>query len=211
MSTFCRKIESTTSNSENLKKELKQRFPQVFSGSHGKCSKLKAKIKVKDSAQPVFKKKGNVSFAALEQINKELDRLNKQAFRQKQILANGQHLRPCKKEVQPNTNMRRFFHRVKRCLAGSLLSSPKPWRNFQKTKWWKNHLQIWPLWRITSNRGGWRKFQIALYQHTKRIVQIQQTDFWGQSCASNFPAGHGHHALRPWLRYSLFGWYTGDQ
>ena len=30
MSTFCRKIESTTSNSVNLKKELKQRFPQVF-------------------------------------------------------------------------------------------------------------------------------------------------------------------------------------
>ena len=29
-STFCRKIESTTSNSVNLKKELKQRFPQGF-------------------------------------------------------------------------------------------------------------------------------------------------------------------------------------
>ena len=30
MITFCRKIESTTTNSVNLKKELKQRFPQVF-------------------------------------------------------------------------------------------------------------------------------------------------------------------------------------
>ena len=30
---------------------------------------------MKDGAQPVFKKKRNVSFAALEQINKELDRL----------------------------------------------------------------------------------------------------------------------------------------
>ena len=30
MSTFCRKIESTTSNSVNLKKKLKQLFPQVF-------------------------------------------------------------------------------------------------------------------------------------------------------------------------------------
>ena len=30
MSTFCRKIESTTSNSVNLKKELKQQFPQGF-------------------------------------------------------------------------------------------------------------------------------------------------------------------------------------
>ena len=50
MSTFCRKIENTTSNSVNLKKELKQRFPQVFSGGLGKCSKLKAKLKVKDGA-----------------------------------------------------------------------------------------------------------------------------------------------------------------
>ena len=75
MSTFCRKIESTASNSVNLKKELKQRYPQVFSGGLGKCSKLKSKPKVKDGAQPVFKKKRNVPFAALQQINKELDRL----------------------------------------------------------------------------------------------------------------------------------------
>ena len=80
MSNFCRKIESTTSNSVNLKKELKQRFPQVcffffFFGALGKCSKLKAKLKVKDGAQPIFKKKRNITFAALEQINKELDRL----------------------------------------------------------------------------------------------------------------------------------------
>ena len=78
MSTFCRKIESTTSNSVNIKKELKQRFPLFFfffSSGLGKCPKLKAKLKVKDGAQPVFKKKRNVPFAALEQINKELDRL----------------------------------------------------------------------------------------------------------------------------------------
>ena len=92
MGTFCHKIESTTSNSVNLKKELKQRFLQVFSGGLRKCSKLKAKLKVKDGAQLVFKKKRNVPFAALEQINKELD-LNKQVFCQKQILANEQHLR----------------------------------------------------------------------------------------------------------------------
>ena len=30
---------------------------------------------MKDGAQPIFKKKRNVPFAALEQINKELDRL----------------------------------------------------------------------------------------------------------------------------------------
>ena len=67
------------------------RFAQVFSGGLGKCSKLKAKLKMKDGAQPVFKKKRNVPFAALEQINKELDRLEQAG--QKQTLANGQHLR----------------------------------------------------------------------------------------------------------------------
>ena len=66
MSAFFRRIESTTSNSVNLKKELKQRFPQVFAGGLWKCSKLKAKLKVKYCAQPVLKKKRNVLFAALE-------------------------------------------------------------------------------------------------------------------------------------------------
>ena len=76
MRSFWRKIESTTSDSVNLKKEFKQRFPQVFySGVLGKYSKGKTKLKVKDGGQPVFKKKRNVPFAALEQINKELDRL----------------------------------------------------------------------------------------------------------------------------------------
>ena len=37
-----------------------------FSGGLGKCSKLKAKLKVKDVAQPVFKNKRNIPFAALE-------------------------------------------------------------------------------------------------------------------------------------------------
>ena len=50
ISTLCRKIESTTHNSVNLKKEHKQPFTQVFSDGLGKCSKLKAKLKVKDGA-----------------------------------------------------------------------------------------------------------------------------------------------------------------
>lgn len=49
--------------------------PCFFSGGLGKCSKFKANFRVKDGARPVFKKKLNVPFAALEQINKELDRL----------------------------------------------------------------------------------------------------------------------------------------
>ena len=56
-------------------KSQKRTQTTVFSGSLGNCSKLKAKLKVKDGAQPVFKKKQNVPFSALEQINKEVDRL----------------------------------------------------------------------------------------------------------------------------------------
>ena len=76
MSIFCRKIESTTSNSVNIKKNSNSVFPSFFwGGRFGKYSTLKAKLRLKDGAQPVFKKKRNILFATLEEINKELDRL----------------------------------------------------------------------------------------------------------------------------------------
>ena len=138
MSAFCRKIESTTSNSVNLKKELKQRFPQSFSGGLGECSKLKAKLKMKDGAQPVFKKNRNILFVAQEQINKELYRLEQAGILSKTNFIEWAALTVhVKKEVQPNMNLRRFLHRVKRCLAGSPLSSTKSRGNFQQIKWWK--------------------------------------------------------------------------
>ena len=109
--------------------------PVFFSGGLGKCSKLKAKLKMKDGTQPIYKKKRNVLFAALEQINKELDILEQVGILPKtnfsEWAAPAVHL---KKKVETNTNLRRFILRVKRCLAGSPLSSTKPWRNFQPTK-----------------------------------------------------------------------------
>ena len=57
MSTFCRKLESPTINTEKLKQELKQKFPEVFSGGLEKCTKIKAQFQVKDNAQPIFLKK----------------------------------------------------------------------------------------------------------------------------------------------------------
>ena len=77
MSTFCRKLESPITNTEKLKQEIKQKFPVVFSGGLGKCTKMKAQFQVKNHAQPIFKIKRNVPFAALEQIDEELDRLEK--------------------------------------------------------------------------------------------------------------------------------------
>ena len=77
MSTFCRNLKSPSTNTEKLKQELKQKFPEVFSVGLGKCTKMKAQFQVKDHAQPIFWKKQNVPIAALEQIDEELDKLEK--------------------------------------------------------------------------------------------------------------------------------------
>ena len=53
--------------------ELKGSFPEVFSASLGKCTKIKAKFGLKENTRPIFRKKRNVPFAATEEINKELD------------------------------------------------------------------------------------------------------------------------------------------
>ena len=70
-------MESLTTEKQSLKTELKTTFPEIFAVSLGKCTKTAAKFKLINNAQPVFKKKGNVPFASLEKINKQLDRLVK--------------------------------------------------------------------------------------------------------------------------------------
>ena len=60
----------------------------MFSGGLGKCTKIKAQFQVKDNAQLILKKKRNVPFAALEQINEELDWLERAGILSK-ILASG--------------------------------------------------------------------------------------------------------------------------
>ena len=48
-----------------------------FRRDSGKCTKAIARFELKENALPVFKKKRNVRFAALEQIDVVLDRLEK--------------------------------------------------------------------------------------------------------------------------------------
>ena len=60
---------------EKFKMGLKNKLPNVLSEGLWKCSKIKATFELKDNADPVFKPKAGVPFAALESINKELDRL----------------------------------------------------------------------------------------------------------------------------------------
>ena len=70
LSTFWRKLESPTTNTEKLKQELKQKFRQSR-----EMYKNESTVPVKDNAKPILKKKTKNPF--LEQINEELDRLEK--------------------------------------------------------------------------------------------------------------------------------------
>ena len=54
---------------------MKETYPDVFSGGLGKCTKVVAKFETKPNQQPIFRKKRNVPYAAVDQINEELDRL----------------------------------------------------------------------------------------------------------------------------------------
>ena len=53
----CQKIENLDAEDEKLKKELKEAYPEIFSGGLGKCTKMMAKFELQDDVQPVFKKK----------------------------------------------------------------------------------------------------------------------------------------------------------
>ena len=77
INSFCQKIENLVTKVKKTNKELKEAYPEIFSGGLGRCTKMMAKFKLQDYVQPVFKKKRNVPFASLEQINEELDRLVK--------------------------------------------------------------------------------------------------------------------------------------
>ena len=59
------------------KKTLKEANPQSFSGGLRNGTKMMAKYELRVEVRPVFKKKRNLPFAWLEQINKKLDRLIK--------------------------------------------------------------------------------------------------------------------------------------
>ena len=77
VNSYCQKIKNLSTKAEKLKKKLKVVYPEIFPGGLGKCTKMMAKFELQENVRPVFKKKQNVPFALLEQINKELDRLVK--------------------------------------------------------------------------------------------------------------------------------------
>ena len=54
---LCNKIENSTTEAQELKDERKARFPEVFSGVLGKCTKAISRFELKGNALPLFKKK----------------------------------------------------------------------------------------------------------------------------------------------------------
>ena len=77
VNSHCQKIETLSTEAEKLEKEQKVAYPEIFSSGLGRRTKMMAKYELQVNVQPVFKKKRNVPFISLEQINEELDRLVK--------------------------------------------------------------------------------------------------------------------------------------
>lgn len=48
---------------KKLLMELKNKFPEVFSGRLGRCIKTKVKFEVKENVKTIFKPKRNVTFS----------------------------------------------------------------------------------------------------------------------------------------------------
>ena len=80
INTFCNKID------DKLKKELKIKFPEIFSEGFGFCSKVKAKFEVKENVMPVFRSRWPVPYASVKIIDKELERLEKLGVTEKNWL-----------------------------------------------------------------------------------------------------------------------------
>ncbi|XP_023307568.2 uncharacterized protein K02A2.6-like, partial [Lucilia cuprina] len=69
-------IESICNNiSVSEVQEIKNKFPKVFAMQPGHCSTFKVNLKVKVDAKPVFKPKRPVAYAAVQQVDDELQRL----------------------------------------------------------------------------------------------------------------------------------------
>ncbi|XP_029643530.2 uncharacterized protein K02A2.6-like [Octopus sinensis] len=78
LNTLCNKVNVSQSVSEKASKKLKLKLKKMypmFSKELGMCKKIKVKFELKENAVPVFKLKRDVPFVALNQVEKELQRL----------------------------------------------------------------------------------------------------------------------------------------
>ena len=62
-------------DTESIIKELQDKYSQVFETGLGCCTKSKAQLHLHAEAKPIFKAKRPVPYAAIETLDKELNRL----------------------------------------------------------------------------------------------------------------------------------------
>ncbi|MFH4984886.1 hypothetical protein AB6A40_011595, partial [Gnathostoma spinigerum] len=67
------KAQSPSSN--ELQYNPRQRYPEVFKETLGRCTKIKATLQLRNGAKPVFRPKRPVPYASREAVERELDRL----------------------------------------------------------------------------------------------------------------------------------------
>lgn len=75
INTICNNITAVPGEKNWIANSILARFPKVFRDSPGMCSKFEVELRVKSGSQPVFRPKRPVAFAAIPQIDKEIDRL----------------------------------------------------------------------------------------------------------------------------------------
>ena len=144
---------------------------------------------MKDGAQLIFKKKRNVPCAALQQINKELDRLKQTGILSKTDFSEW---------AAPTVHVKKKSNQIRICadfstglndaLQDHHYPLPNPEEIFNKLNGGKIFSKI-----DLSNAY----LQIEVDKESSKLLCTNTTDwFLGQGRACNFPAGHGHHAGR---------------
>ena len=91
ISSLCQEIKGFTNEADSLKKELKIKSSEVFSGCFGRYNKMKAKFEQKENLQQFSRK--NVPFAPLKQIVDERKTRKNVCLYLKLTLAIGLHQR----------------------------------------------------------------------------------------------------------------------
>ena len=110
---FCQKFKKTDHrDNKKIKKDLKETFPEDFSGGFSWCNKMTPKFELKDDILAVFKKKRNVPFTSLPQINEEPDRLERTGVLSKIEKSIGFPDCLCEKEVKGDLGRHQLLHGV---------------------------------------------------------------------------------------------------
>ncbi|MFH4979238.1 hypothetical protein AB6A40_005947 [Gnathostoma spinigerum] len=68
----------SSSSNEFLQYNPRQRYPEVFEETLGRCTKIKTTLQLRNGAKPVFRPKRPVPYASREAVERELNRLAQQ-------------------------------------------------------------------------------------------------------------------------------------